>query len=282
MTITKRLRKSLKSAVNSSLSPLIKAGYSTVISTELAYELSLDMVRSKPCTDEKCHQLTGVIKTFERPKKLMRLLRSIQRRFPTLKLIVVDDSRVPVKLDDIEVIELPFDSGVSAGRAVGLECVKTPYVINLDDDFIFTRKTNLTRAVKYLNRNSNVDLVAGEVAYLPYYIRYDYSTHQLMNYDRPPLHSKGVVIDGLTVYEKCANFFIARTDKLHEVGWDPQLKRLDHADFYTRAFGRLVTVFDPEIELLHTPTHFDQHYLKIRHNYSQDAIVLNRRYENSK
>ncbi|MEE4263348.1 MAG: glycosyltransferase [Desulfobacteraceae bacterium] len=282
MAIIKRLRRGLKSAVNSSFSPLIKVGYGTIVSIELTYELSLDKARSTPCTDEECHQLTGVIKTFERPNKLLRLLRSIRRTFPTLQLIVVDDSRVPVKLDDIEVIELPFDSGVSAGRAAGLERVTTPYVINLDDDFIFTRKTKLTRAVKYLNRNSDTDLVAGEVAYLPYYIRYDYSNHQLMNYHRPPIYPKGAVIDGLTVYEKCANFFVARTEKLREVGWDPQLKRLDHADFYTRAYGRLVTVFDPEIELLHTPTHFDQHYLKIRHNYSQDAIVLNRRYEDSK
>ncbi len=99
-----------------------------------------------------------------------------------------------------------------------------------------------------------------------------------MEYSSSPIYPKGTVIDGLKVFEKCANFFVARTDKLREVGWDPQLKRLDHADFYTRAFGRLVTVFDPEIELLHTPTHFDRHYLKIRHNYSQDAIALNRRY----
>jgi hypothetical protein len=279
VAIIKKIRKGLKSAVNSSFRPIIKAGYNTIVSTELAYEWSMDKTLSKSCQDEACHQLTGVIKTFERPEKLMRLLRSIRRTFPSLKLIVVDDSRVPVELDDIEVITLPFDSGVSAGRAAGLERVTTPYVINLDDDFIFTRKTKLTRAVKYLEKNTDVDLVAGEVAYLPYYVRYDYWTHKLMDYSRTPIYPKGTIIDGLKVFEKCANFFIARTDKLRMVSWDPKLKRLDHADFYTRAYGRLVTVFDPGIELLHTPTHFDQHYLQIRHNYSQDAIVLNRRYE---
>ena len=279
MALIKNTRKILKSAVNSSFRPVIWAGYNTVISAELAYESTIDRITSTPCQDEACQQLTGVIKTFERPKKLFRLLQSIRRTLPTLKLIVVDDSRVPVQLDDIEVITLPFDSGVSAGRAAGLERVTTPYVINLDDDFIFTRKTKLTRAVEYLNKNTDVDLVAGEVAYLPYYVRFDYWTHKLMDYSRTPIYPKGTFIDGLKVFEKCANFFVARTDKLREVGWDPQLKRLDHADFYTRALGRLVTVFDPGIELLHTPTHFDQHYLKIRHNYSQDAVVLNRRYE---
>ena len=175
-------------------------------------------------------------------------------------------------------LRLPFDSGVSAGRAAGLDEVTTPFVINLDDDFIFSRKTKFMQAIEYLERNSNVDLVAGEVRYLPYYTRLDYKPHKLMDYSAIPNHEKGTIIDGLMVFEKCSNFFIARTEKLRIVGWDSALKRLDHADFYTRARGRITSVFDPDIELLHDQTHFDQNYLKIRHDYSQDSLVLSKRY----
>ncbi len=274
----KKLRAFLKNARYSPLGPIIKCGYNTVVTTELKYEELRDRISPSLASNQDCSQLTGVIKTFERPRKLKRLIHSIKCTFPTLKLIVVDDSRNPVDIDGVHLIKLPYDSGVSAGRNAGLEKVETPYVINLDDDFIFTRKTKLLRAVEYLNNNKQVDLVAGEVAYLPYYIRFDYRAHQLMDYSRKPLYAKGEIIDGLSVYEKCSNFFIARTQKMREISWDNQLKRLDHADFYTRAYGRLVVVFDPEIELLHTPTHFDLNYLTVRHDYSQDAIVLNKRY----
>ena len=49
-------------------------------------------------------------------------------------------------------------------------------------------KTKLIRALKYLEKNKNVDLVAGEVTYLPYYIRFDYTTHKLMDYSVNPLY----------------------------------------------------------------------------------------------
>ena len=259
---------------------LIGHSYTVIVFFELMFERLLDFFQAKPCGKKSYSNITAVIKTFERPRKLRRLLKSINRTFPDLKIIVVDDSKEPIILTDkkIKLITLPFDSGVSAGRAAGLDKVTTPYVINLDDDFIFSRKTKLIRAIEYLNKNSNVDLVAGEVAYLPYYIRFNYTSHMLMDYRNPPIYEKGTVIDKLIVFEKCANFFIARTEKLKLVGWDSSLKRLDHADFFTRARGKLTTVFDPDIELLHDVTHFDQNYLKIRHDYSQDSFVLNKRY----
>lgn len=262
------------------LRPVIRFSYDCIVSAELLYERTLDVFHEKPCDQADYSNVTAVIKTFERPHKLQRLLKSIKRTFPELKIIVVDDSLHPIVLKDknIRLITLPFDSGVSAGRAAGLDKVKTPYVINLDDDFIFSRKTRLIRAIEYLDNNSNVDLVAGEVTYLPYYIRFNYKTDKLMDYSAKPIYEKGTLINGLVVFEKCANFFVARTERLRQVGWDVGLKRLDHADFFTRARGKITTVFDPNIELLHDQTHFDQHYLSIRHDYSQDSFVLNKRY----
>jgi glycosyltransferase involved in cell wall biosynthesis len=280
----KKIRASVKQKLrtNSIFRPAILCAHGLTVSAELCYEKTLDFFHKKPCRQGDYSDVTAVIKTFERPYKLRRLLKSIHRTFPGLKTIIVDDSKEPIKLKskNIKVITLPFDSGVSAGRAAGLEKVETTYVVNLDDDFIFSRKTKLIRALNYLEKNKDVDLVAGEVAYLPYYIRYDYTAHKLMDYSAEPLHEKGTIIDGLTVFEKCANFFVARTEKLKLVGWDANLKRLDHADFFTRARGKLTTVFDPEIELLHDQTHFDQNYLAIRHDYSQDSFVLNKRYPN--
>ena len=259
----------------------IRCFYSILVRFELAILRAFDLFRRQPASELNHDNVTAVIKSFERPQKLQRLLKSIRRTHPKLNIIVVDDSKVPLELDGVHLIHLPFDSGVSAGRDAGLAEVKTKYMVNLDDDFIFTRKTKLSRAIDYLEQNPEVDLVAGEVTYLPYFKRLDYFNHQLMDYSQTPLFEKGTMIDDLRVYEKCANFFIANTEKLKTVGWDKSLKRLDHADFYTRARGKLTAVFDPQIDLLHDQTHFDENYLSMRHEYSQDSYVLSKRYPNS-
>jgi len=278
-----RIRQLVRSHMyrNAVVNLFVRTLHPTIIGCELLIERVLDKLFLSSATNYDYANVTAVIKTFERPKKLQRLLMSMEKICPHLKIIIVDDSKEPIKINNkahIEVIHLPFDSGVSEGRKAGFDQVNTKYVVNLDDDYIFTRKTNLKLAIDYLEQNSSVDIVAGEVAYLPYYIRFDYTAHKLMDYSNSPIHEKGEDINGLKVYEKCANFFIANTEKFKTVGWDAKLKRLDHADLYTRARGKLTVVFDPSIELLHDTSHFDQNYLLFRHDYKQDSVVLNKRY----
>jgi len=62
------------------------------------------------------------------------------------------------------------------------------------------------------------------------------------------------------------------------VGWDERIKRLDHADFFTRAKGVLVTVYNPEFKILHAQTPFDRHYLSKRYDLGQDRLVLRMKY----
>ena len=60
--------------------------------------------------------VTAIIKTFERPHALTRLLRSIQKFYPELRVIVGDGSFSPSPRRDVQYIRLPPDVGVSAGR----------------------------------------------------------------------------------------------------------------------------------------------------------------------
>src|SRR5690349_8798423 len=97
-------------------------------------------------------RLTIVIKTFERPRTIERLVDSIRRMYPSVPTVVVDDSRAPRELPGVETIVLPFDQGVSIGRQTGLDRVRTPYVMMLDDDFVFFSATRLGRALAKLER----------------------------------------------------------------------------------------------------------------------------------
>ncbi len=275
------MKKTLKKLSYGKLRPIFKILYRTLSMFQLGFERAGDLILSRSNTDPSLEQITAVIKTFERPEKLHTLVKSIKRLYPSLHLIVVDDSETPAHIDGVENIHLPYDVGVSAGRQAGLDAVKTEYVLNLDDDYIFNRHTDLLSSLKYLNSNLNVDIVAGRVLYLPYYTELDYRSNPLMKNDRSGIVPKGSDIGGLIAFEKTANFWLARTDRIRDLGWDKGLKRLDHADFFTRANGVLVTVYNPKMQLLHAPTHFNERYLVVRHDYIQDSKALQDRYEKS-
>ena len=273
------MKRRLKKLSKGKLRPVFRGLYRSLSNSQLGFERLADMMNGAPNSDPLLGEITAVIKTFERPDKLGVLLKSIKRLYPTLHVIVVDDSEKPIQIDGVENIHLSYDRGVSEGRQAGLDAVKTKYVLNLDDDYIFTRKTDLMSSLNYLDNNINVDIVAGRVIYLPYYTELEYLSNSLMKNNRSNLIDKGTNIGGLIVYEKTANFWLGRTEKIKTLGWDKGLKRLDHADFFTRAKGVLVTVYNPEMQMLHMPTHFNDRYMVVRHDYSQDSKVLRDRYE---
>ena len=61
--------------------------------------------------------------------------------------------------DLFQVIQLPFNSGLSYGLNRALEKVETPYVMRMDDDELLTVKTCLGAQVKFLEMHPEVDLV---------------------------------------------------------------------------------------------------------------------------
>ena len=93
-----------------------------------------------------------------------------------------------------------------------------------------------------------------------------------------PVVPLGSSVGGLTVCAKVPNFFIARRDRLALVPWDPQLKRLEHSDFFTRALGTLTTVFNPDLKCLHARTPFDSEYMRGRLDMAGSGEILTERY----
>lgn len=260
-----------------------KPVYEWVVGSELMVQRGIDCLSKRPSPSPKDlslvnEQLTAVIKTFERPHILKRLVASIRRMYPDLHLIVVDDSKRPLELEGVELITLPYDSGVSAGKNAGLEQVKTPYVLMLDDDFIFYRHTRLEPVLSALVEYTEIDIMGGDVIYLPFYNKNDYRKADLFPTQAEATRPQGTLIGGYPVYDKVANFYIGRSDRVRLVGWDPQLKRVDHADFFTRAKGVLTTVFNHEFKCLHAQNRFDKVYMDQRHDYTLDQAIMRQKY----
>jgi glycosyltransferase involved in cell wall biosynthesis len=257
------------------------AFHRALIAQELLLERLVDALAPPPQVEEPLlRQLTALVKTFERPRILRRLLTSIRRLYPTLQVVVVDDSREPVRFDGVKTITMPYDSGVSAGRNAGLRQVTTKYVLVLDDDVVFFRHTRLKDALALMERHLEVDIMGGQLIDLPFFnLRGSpEGSEAIFPANARPATPLGSSLGGLTVCAKVPNFFLARRDRLALVPWDPRLKRMEHSDFFTRAFGVLTTVFNPDLRCFHARTPFDAEYMRSRLDLVAAGEILGKRY----
>jgi hypothetical protein len=251
----------------------------SLVAEELLVERLLDALAPSTMDDEPLDgQMTALVKTFERPHILRRLVASIRRLYPALPIVVVDDSREPVSLAGVKTVTMPYDSGISAGRSEGLRHVTTPYVLVLDDDFVFYRRTRLGPALALMEHHPEIDIMGGQVIDLPLLRVRPLPHGAVFPTAATPLVPIGSLLGGLRVVDKVPTFYVARRDRLALVGWNPRLKRLDHADFFTRALGVVTTVFNPELRCLHARTPFDTEYMRKRLDLVDSLHTLEQRY----
>lgn len=174
---------------------------------------------------------TVCVKTFLRPDVAARSIESAQRVLPEARFHVCDDgdgSRVDVDVD--EYLELPFDSGVGAGKNALLDSVKTEYVLFMDDDTVWDEDTRASAGIKALEQRGWLDMVGFRVEpNSPFYGTLERREGDLVR----RLHHARKVKDGVPLYDFVVNFFVARTDSM--VRWDDRLKTMDHMDFFWRA-----------------------------------------------
>ena len=76
------------------------------------------------------------------------------------------------------------------------------------------------------------------------------------------------------VVGKSSNTFVARTDKLKEIGYDDNIRMIDHNEFFFRAAGNIVSVLDKTAFVLHYRNRFDMNYEKYRRDYQGDQVYI--------
>jgi GT2 family glycosyltransferase len=190
-------------------------------------------------------QLTAIIKTFQRPRSLDRLIRSIRRYYPGLAIAVADDGFTPSPRSDVGYLRLPADVGLSAGRNALVRHIRTPYFLLLDDDLEFTRKTQIERLLA-LVCSGTVDIAAGDYyrcKHKLFFVRSHWQPfHGIFQFQDGDLRLANSTHETHSTYELCDvvhNFFVARaTDVLALGGWDEELKLNEHVEFFVRAHRR--------------------------------------------
>lgn len=210
--------------------------------------------------------ITAIIKTFERPAAVQRLVQSIRLYYPDLRILVGDDSKDPQPVEGAELLALPHDIGLSAGRNRLVDAVETEYTLLLDDDFVFEPSTRIE--LLFAPLEAGFDLASGRVSNEDY--------HGLLMRNGQTLHylfrEKRRVQRGYPVYDMTWNFFLARTEALRAVRWDEELKLAEHTDFFLRGMQRpLLVTHVPEVNVGHIQEH-SANYGRYRHRGMYYAI----------
>lgn len=220
--------------------------------------------------------ITAIITTFERPDECLRLIASAREYCPTVRLLVVDDSKTPYDWPEADdTLILPYDSGLSAKRNAAVKHVGSGWVVLLDDDFVCTELTDLEKLVG-LAAESDFDIVGGEVIEHGVVLRYHGFFEQTGN---NVVTRRGWTNEG--EFHRCElipNFFAARAETLAAHPWDETLKLSEHNPYFWRWRSLLKVGFTEHVAIRHEQTR-PSNYKELRErslDFFQDWLDRNK------
>jgi len=192
------------------------------------------------------------IKTFLREKTLFKTLDAIEEHFPyPYKLYIADDGTVTDgkagryrELEEAghQIIRLPFDSGISAGRNATVKRVGEKYVLIIDDDIRLVDSESVKKMLSILEEDGSLGLVSGvleEENGYPYGgeeycrgLRFEVRDGFLLRW---PANSTIHSVNGSSyrTADQVVNFFLAKKELFYDILWDGKIKvGWEHIDFF--------------------------------------------------
>lgn len=192
------------------------------------------------------------IKTFLRERTLFKTLDAIEEYFPyRYKLYIADDGTVTdgkasryreLQKAGHQIIHLPFDCGISAGRNAIVKKVEEKYILIMDDDIKLTDSESIKRILSILEDDKSLGLVSGILEHEngdPYGgenycrgLRFELRDRFLLRW---PASSTICNVNGTSyrTADQVVNFFLARSKLFDDVLWDKKIKvGWEHIDFF--------------------------------------------------
>jgi GT2 family glycosyltransferase len=230
------------------------------------------------------HRVDYCVTTMDRPHAVERLLLSVATHRPEASVHVADQSesvdqasydRLAGRLEEAGLRErptihaLPCDCGVSAARNHLIDSTPAEYKLILDDDFVFTERTDVDALVGLLDARPGAGVAGGSV------IRGDRvrNVGTLLRKRGDSLHQQeagGPFDEQAGIRFKrtdCVPMFALMRRALFEhVRWDPALKTAgEHLDFFFRIQRTPYDVlYAPDVTIDHPPIEADPSYVELR------------------
>ncbi len=189
-----------------------------------------------------CEKLDVVVKSFNRPHYVERLVKSWNVRWPGLPLTIVDDSLVKVYFDSPlyrshRIVRLSPDGGASYGRNQGVSVTKKPYILFLDDDFVIWEETDIENMFSLFSVCPDVGLVGGVSGRRRESCVCEGGLLEIRNgiCSRIGQGNKNMESWNGIPYRFCdltQQFIMADRRLFDDVKWDNTLKTSEHVDFF--------------------------------------------------
>lgn len=208
--------------------------------------------------------LTAVIKTFRRPSCLAAAVDELHRSWPGIaSIVVLDDGPREQQVPDdsrYRLLRTEENIGLSEGRNRLVDAIRTPLVALFDDDFQAGPESRLDLLAE-LVRSDRCDLIGAAIREAEGFWnggwvyrwgegRKLYKLHAA--YRREIAHVDGEQVE-LYFVDQVNNAFVARTDFVRSVRWDPRLKLREHDDFALRSSQAGRIAYTPRAVIDHVP-----------------------------
>lgn len=232
-------------------------------------------------------EIDFVIKTFKRYSALNNMLISIQEYYPKAHITIADDNEVInhefynrwKELLDITLIEMPFDSGLSAGRNQLVKNTKRKYILLLDDDFEFYPATDIEGFYNVLEFDKEAMVVGGTTIKnrtTPEHYEFDIEYKDRILTKREIQRKPIIIKSRYTVFKanSVLNFALFRRELFDTIRWDDELKIAEHMDFYFNFFiAGFKALFMPQVKIFHMKES-NKDYKKYRKDRAEYFIKL--------
>lgn len=221
------------------------------------------------------NEVACLITTFERPRCCRRLIKSIREHYDT-RIYICDDSRNSrIKMvndprravyDSLPITNgwhLNYDVGLSFKRNRLIDNTTEPYLLFLDDDFVFTEETRIERLRTVLDADPSIGLVSGSVEGAAYEGWFRKRKRDLY-FEGPAIADDEV--DGIQYgyADMVPNFFLARREMFEDVRWNDKRKLSEHLEFFLDLWRTDWKVaFVPSVVVDHRPERTKE-YIKLR------------------
>lgn len=258
---------------------------------------------SKKSNIDRNHCSVGIIiPTFLRPEKLINCVNSIFKiysdvnRFQTFFKIYIGEqgeitqekAELYHKLEEMghKIFKLPYNCGLSYTRNYLISQVKEPYILVIDDDYIFTEESHLEPFFRLLVENENIGIVAGKLKnreQTPVKIFVDKPKNEMnilthIILPEEYIYSIETKIQKSVPYfesEYVLNFFIAKKEMFDDIKWDNELKLVEHTDFMLRLkTTKWKTVYTPTVIVEHHPENNSAEYQSYRDSKEGKNCIL--------
>jgi GT2 family glycosyltransferase len=247
---------------------------------------------SRPCADTNHRQIAIIIPTFIRPQKVKNCIESILNVYPEgmVRIYVGDQSDIiddnmqefynKLEIKGHKFFKLPYNCGLAYARNYLIQQISTePYILIIDDDFIFTANTELSKLIDVLEEKENHGICGGNLegrhhyaGWLSYYsiikkiFKIDiFSIPQEIQLTTDFLYRNRKV----TYYysDSVLNFFLAKKEVFQDIQWDNDLLLVEHLDFMLRLKNTKWNVcYVPEVTIKHSTLINDNTYKHFRHD----------------